>query len=160
MWPGLAGLGRDAREKGQGCGERREALNPARPPVCELHVHPDCVPFACSDCRQCHGDGHRDHVSAQGQTPWGGRRGRGVLGGWLSHRRRPPPQDTHHHHWREGNLPSGARCEVCRKTCGSSDVLAGVRCEWCGVQVGLCGGRGPWGRGRCGVQEGLWGGVS
>ncbi|XP_027453533.1 diacylglycerol kinase theta isoform X1 [Zalophus californianus] len=72
--------------------------------VCELHVHPDCVPFACSDCRQCHGDGHRDH-------------------------------DMHHHHWREGNLPSGARCEVCRKTCGSSDVLAGVRCEWCGVQA-------------------------
>ncbi|XP_059963335.1 diacylglycerol kinase theta isoform X2 [Mesoplodon densirostris] len=72
--------------------------------VCELHVHPDCVPFACSDCRQCHQDGHRDH-------------------------------DTHLHHWREGNLPSGARCEVCRKTCGSSDVLAGVRCEWCGVQA-------------------------
>ncbi|XP_030657174.1 diacylglycerol kinase theta isoform X4 [Nomascus leucogenys] len=72
--------------------------------VCELHLHPDCVPFACSDCRQCHQDGHQDH-------------------------------DTHHHHWREGNLPSGARCEVCRKTCGSSDVLAGVRCEWCGVQA-------------------------
>ncbi|XP_007467966.1 PREDICTED: diacylglycerol kinase theta [Lipotes vexillifer] len=76
--------------------------------VCELHVHPDCVPFACSDCRQCHQDGHRDH-------------------------------DTHLHHWREGNLPSGARCEVCRKTCCSSDVLAGVRCEWCGVQAhSLC----------------------
>ncbi|KAM5283692.1 diacylglycerol kinase theta isoform 1-T1 [Hipposideros larvatus] len=72
--------------------------------VCELHVHPDCVPFACSDCRQCHQDGHRDH-------------------------------DTHHHHWREGNLPSSARCEVCRKTCGSSDVLAGLRCEWCGIQA-------------------------
>ncbi|XP_036903254.1 diacylglycerol kinase theta isoform X2 [Sturnira hondurensis] len=72
--------------------------------VCELHVHPDCVPFACSDCRQCHQDGHRDH-------------------------------DMHYHHWREGNLPSGARCEVCRRTCGSSDVLAGLRCEWCGVQV-------------------------
>nr|XP_004656191.2 diacylglycerol kinase theta isoform X1 [Jaculus jaculus] len=72
--------------------------------VCELHVHPDCVPFACSDCRQCHQDGHQDY-------------------------------DIYHHHWREGNLPSGARCEVCRKTCGSSDVLAGVRCEWCGVQA-------------------------
>ncbi|XP_064345158.1 diacylglycerol kinase theta isoform X3 [Camelus dromedarius] len=72
--------------------------------VCELHVHPDCVPFACSDCRQCHLDGHRD-------------------------------PDTHHHHWREGNLSSGARCEFCRKTCSSSDVLAGVRCEWCGVQA-------------------------
>ncbi|XP_032347751.1 diacylglycerol kinase theta isoform X10 [Camelus ferus] len=72
--------------------------------VCELHVHPECVPFACSDCRQCHLDGHRD-------------------------------PDTHHHHWREGNLSSGARCEFCRKTCSSSDVLAGVRCEWCGVQA-------------------------
>ncbi|XP_028638236.1 diacylglycerol kinase theta isoform X2 [Grammomys surdaster] len=72
--------------------------------VCELHVHPDCVPFACSDCRHCHQDGQQDY-------------------------------DTYHHHWREGNLPSGARCEVCRKTCGSSDVLAGVRCEWCGVQA-------------------------
>lgn len=68
------------KRRGQGCGERREALNPARPPVCELHVHPDCVPFACSDCRQCHWDGHRDHVSAQGQRPepgGGGGRGRG-----------------------------------------------------------------------------------
>ncbi|NP_001193234.2 diacylglycerol kinase theta [Bos taurus] len=72
--------------------------------VCELHVHPDCVPFACSDCRQCHQDGHRDH-------------------------------DAHLHHWREGTLPSGARCELCRKTCGSSDVPAGVRCEWCGIQA-------------------------
>ncbi|XP_036057391.1 diacylglycerol kinase theta isoform X2 [Onychomys torridus] len=72
--------------------------------VCELHVHPECVSFACSDCRQCHLDGQQDY-------------------------------DTYHHHWREGNLPSGARCEVCRKTCGSSDVLAGVRCEWCGVQA-------------------------
>ncbi|EHB07012.1 Diacylglycerol kinase theta [Heterocephalus glaber] len=76
--------------------------------VCELHIHADCVPFACSDCRQCHQDGHHDH-------------------------------DTYHHHWREGNLPLGARCEVCRKTCGSSDVLAGVRCGWCGIQAhSLC----------------------
>ncbi|KAM8733528.1 diacylglycerol kinase theta [Acanthopagrus schlegelii] len=43
-----------------------------------------------------------------------------------------PEQDTFHHHWREGNLASGARCEVCRRSCGSSDVLAGMRCEWCG----------------------------
>lgn len=32
--------------------------------VCELHVHTDCILFACSDCRQCHQDGHQDHVSA------------------------------------------------------------------------------------------------
>ncbi|XP_037685109.1 diacylglycerol kinase theta isoform X2 [Choloepus didactylus] len=72
--------------------------------VCELHVHPDCVPFACSDCRQCHRDAPQDH-------------------------------DTYHHHWREGSPSSGARCEVCRKACGSSEVLVGLRCEWCGVQA-------------------------
>ncbi|XP_039694296.1 diacylglycerol kinase theta isoform X2 [Pteropus medius] len=72
--------------------------------VCELHVHPDCVPFACSDCRQCQRDGHRDH-------------------------------DARQHHWREGNLPAGARCEVCRRPCGSMDVLAGLRCQRCGVQA-------------------------
>lgn len=88
------------------CGVCRKGLEAPglRCEVCELHVHLDCVPFACSDCRQCHRDGYRDH-------------------------------DLHLHHWREGNLPSGARCEVCRKTCGSSDVLAGLRCEWCGVQA-------------------------
>ncbi|KAM4048982.1 diacylglycerol kinase theta [Anomaloglossus baeobatrachus] len=43
--------------------------------------------------------------------------------------------DTHHHHWREGNLSSSARCEVCKKTCGSSEVLSGMRCEWCGIQA-------------------------
>ncbi|XP_062331952.1 diacylglycerol kinase theta [Osmerus eperlanus] len=42
-------------------------------------------------------------------------------------------RDVFHHHWREGNIPSGARCEVCRRTCGSSDVLAGIKCEWCGI---------------------------
>ncbi|XP_027136386.1 diacylglycerol kinase theta isoform X5 [Larimichthys crocea] len=42
-------------------------------------------------------------------------------------------QDTFHHHWREGNLASAARCEVCRRSCGSSDVMAGMRCEWCGI---------------------------
>ena len=44
-------------------------------------------------------------------------------------------QDTTPHHWREGNLASAARCEVCRRSCGSSDVLAGMRCEWCGITV-------------------------
>lgn len=65
-------------------------------------MHTDCILFACSDCRQCHQDGHLDH-------------------------------DTYHHHWREGNLSSSARCEFCKKTCGSSEVLSGMRCEWCGI---------------------------
>uniref|UniRef100_A0A8C6JPW5 Diacylglycerol kinase n=1 Tax=Melopsittacus undulatus TaxID=13146 RepID=A0A8C6JPW5_MELUD len=82
---------------------RKSLESPAlRCEVCELHVHTDCILFACSDCRQCHQDGHQDH-------------------------------DTYHHHWREGNLSSSARCEVCKKTCGSSEVLSGMRCEWCGI---------------------------
>ncbi|XP_053558715.1 diacylglycerol kinase theta [Bombina bombina] len=43
--------------------------------------------------------------------------------------------DTYHHHWREGIFSSSARCEVCKKTCGSSEVLSGMRCEWCGIQA-------------------------
>ncbi|KAK1875801.1 Diacylglycerol kinase theta [Dissostichus eleginoides] len=42
-------------------------------------------------------------------------------------------QDTFHHHWREGNLPAAARCDVCRRSCSSSDVMTGTRCEWCGI---------------------------
>lgn len=121
----------------------KQSFNPDHLSVCELHVHPNCVPFACSDCRQCHWDGHWDQVSAghlpthcrrEGRvqrvpdlacpptnTPW-----------WC------PQQDTHLHHWREGNPPSCARCQVCKKTCGSSDVLAGIHCEWCGMQVSMC----------------------
>lgn len=49
-------------------------------------------------------------------------------------------------------MPSGARCELCRKTCGSSDVPAGVRCEWCGIQVGA---RGVASAGR-GWRAGVW----
>ncbi|XP_039946948.1 diacylglycerol kinase theta [Hirundo rustica] len=82
---------------------RKSLESPAfRCEVCELHVHTDCILFACSDCRQCHQDGHLDH-------------------------------DIYHHHWREGNLSSSARCEFCKKTCGSSEVLSGMRCEWCGI---------------------------
>lgn len=31
--------------------------------VCELHVHSDCAPFSCSDCRLCHQDAAQDSVS-------------------------------------------------------------------------------------------------
>ncbi|KAH0628448.1 hypothetical protein JD844_009629 [Phrynosoma platyrhinos] len=97
-------LGPPGHYKRKFCAVCRKPLESSafRCEVCELHVHTDCAPFACSDCRQCHQDGHQDH-------------------------------DTYHHHWREGNLPSGARCKVCKKTCGSSEVLSGMRCEWCSV---------------------------
>lgn len=46
-------------------------------------------------------------------------------------------QETFHHHWREGNLPSASRCEVCRRSCSSSEAMVGMRCEWCSVTVGF-----------------------
>ena len=42
------------------------------------------------------------------------------------------------HHWIEGNLPSSARCQVCTKSCSSSDCLTGFRCGWCGIEVSVC----------------------
>ncbi|KAM6924235.1 diacylglycerol kinase theta [Xenentodon cancila] len=84
------------------CRKQTEGSTALRCEVCELHVHADCAPFTCADCRVCHLDRDLD-------------------------------QDSCHHHWREGNLTSAARCEVCRRSCGSSDVLAGMRCEWCGI---------------------------
>ncbi|KAI4897515.1 hypothetical protein NFI96_015907 [Prochilodus magdalenae] len=84
------------------CRKNLEGTAALRCEVCELHVHSDCAPFSCSDCRLCHQDGGQD-------------------------------SDMYHHHWREGNIASGARCEVCRRVCSSSDVLSGMRCEWCGI---------------------------
>jgi len=40
---------------------------------------------------------------------------------------------THFHHWHEGNLPSNSKCVVCKKTCWTSECLAGMKCEWCGT---------------------------
>uniref|UniRef100_A0A3B3ZUB9 Diacylglycerol kinase n=1 Tax=Periophthalmus magnuspinnatus TaxID=409849 RepID=A0A3B3ZUB9_9GOBI len=71
--------------------------------LCELHVHSDCAVFSCADCR-C------SHMDSPLQFP-----------------------DTWPHHWREGCASSSCRCEVCRRSCGSSDVLTGLRCEWCGI---------------------------
>lgn len=39
------------------------------------------------------------------------------------------------HHWREGNLPANSKCHYCKKTCWSTECLAGMRCEWCGATV-------------------------
>ncbi|XP_037833445.1 diacylglycerol kinase theta [Kryptolebias marmoratus] len=85
------------------CRKQTEGSTALRCEVCELHVHADCAAFTCADCRICHLDGNLQQL------------------------------DTFHHHWREGNLASAARCEVCRRSCGSSEVLAGMRCEWCGI---------------------------
>ncbi|XP_028316240.1 diacylglycerol kinase theta [Gouania willdenowi] len=86
------------------CRKQTEGNSALRCEVCELHVHADCAAFTCADCRCSNLDG----TLLQLQEPF-------------------------HHHWREGNLPSAARCHICRRSCASSDALAGMRCEWCSV---------------------------
>lgn len=36
-----------------------------------------------------------------------------------------------HHQWIRGNLPSGAKCAVCRKSAGNTKRLEDYRCLWC-----------------------------
>ncbi|XP_019863877.1 PREDICTED: diacylglycerol kinase eta-like [Amphimedon queenslandica] len=35
------------------------------------------------------------------------------------------------HQWMEGNLPSGSKCSVCKRACGSLIRLQDFRCLWC-----------------------------
>ncbi|VDO96237.1 unnamed protein product [Soboliphyme baturini] len=77
--------------------------------VCEYYVHVFCQDLAVSDCKEA-----------------------GTFIGSLE-----PATQKQHHHWREGNLPAGSKCAVCRKTCWSAECLAGMRCEWCCVTVSL-----------------------
>jgi hypothetical protein len=44
---------------------------------------------------------------------------------------------SQHHHWREGNLPANSKCYYCKKTCWTSECLAGMKCEWCGITVNV-----------------------
>ncbi len=44
-------------------------------------------------------------------------------------------QGENEHHWFEGNLPSGSKCCVCKKTCSTSECLASVKCKWCSTTV-------------------------
>ena len=75
--------------------------------VCDYHVHAECQEGALPNCR---------HASSH--TP-----------GRTLDDLRPA------HYWREGNLPTGAKCLVCRKSCWSGECLAGCKCEWCGLAV-------------------------
>lgn len=75
--------------------------------VCDYHVHAECQDGALPNCRQ-----------ASTYTP-----------GWTLEEIRPT------HYWREGNLPTGAKCILCRKSCWSAECLAGWKCEWCGLAV-------------------------
>ncbi|CAF0882276.1 unnamed protein product [Didymodactylos carnosus] len=87
------------------CRKRLEDFSAVRCEICEYYAHEDCKDFAVNDCRETATYvPNRDNTSVR-----------------------------HHHHWREGNLPTNSKCAVCRKTCWSSECLAGMRCEWCGI---------------------------
>lgn len=99
--------------------------------VCEYYAHEDCKDFAVNDCRETatYAPG-RDNV----RTP----RLRLKEGQIITNARfQSTTAVRHHHHWREGNLPTNSKCVKCRKTCWSSECLAGMRCEWCGITVRL-----------------------
>ena len=44
-------------------------------------------------------------------------------------------QGENEHHWQEGNLPSGSKCFLCKKSCSTSECLASVKCKWCATTV-------------------------
>ncbi|CAI9728874.1 diacylglycerol kinase theta-like isoform X1 [Octopus vulgaris] len=87
------------------CRKRLEDSLGIRCEICEYYAHIDCQDFVVSDCKEC-----ATYI---------------------------PQRDlltiVHFHHWREGNLPANSKCVSCKKTCWSSECLAGMRCEWCGV---------------------------
>ncbi|CAF4242902.1 unnamed protein product, partial [Rotaria magnacalcarata] len=89
------------------CRKRLEDITAVRCEVCEYYAHEDCKDFAVNDCRE---------TATYAPT-----------------RDNSTTSVRHHHHWREGNLPTNSKCAICRKTCWSSECLAGMRCEWCGI---------------------------
>lgn len=82
-------------------------VNSVKCEVCEYCVHLECSDFAIANCKEC-----ATYVP-------------GKDAGKIENK----------HHWREGNLPSGSKCHSCKKTCWSTECLAGMRCEWCGWTV-------------------------
>ncbi|CAF3424205.1 unnamed protein product [Rotaria sp. Silwood1] len=89
------------------CRKRLEDFSAVRCEVCDYYAHEDCKDFAVNDCRE---------TATYAPT-----------------RDNSTTSVRHHHHWREGNLPTNSKCAICRKTCWSSECLAGMRCEWCGI---------------------------
>ncbi|KAL3888417.1 hypothetical protein ACJMK2_000785 [Sinanodonta woodiana] len=87
------------------CRKRLEDSQAIRCEICEYYAHIECQDFVVSDCKEC-----ATYVPHKDLT-----------------------QVVHYHHWREGNLPANSKCLACKKTCWSSECLAGMRCEWCGV---------------------------
>ncbi|XP_052762684.1 diacylglycerol kinase theta-like isoform X2 [Mya arenaria] len=87
------------------CRKRLEDSLALRCEICEYYAHLDCHDFVVSDCKEC--AIYSPNITRQSVV--------------------------HYHHWREGNLPANSKCLACKKTCWSSECLAGMRCEWCGL---------------------------
>ncbi|XP_070208433.1 diacylglycerol kinase theta-like isoform X1 [Littorina saxatilis] len=100
------------------CRKRLEDSPAIRCEICEYYAHLDCQDFVVSDCMEC--STYNPNRERVGDLPAQGERER--CGGIVQY-----------HHWREGNLPPNSKCVSCKKTCWSSECLAGMRCEWCGV---------------------------
>nr|XP_022288117.1 diacylglycerol kinase theta-like isoform X3 [Crassostrea virginica]XP_022333680.1 diacylglycerol kinase theta-like isoform X3 [Crassostrea virginica] len=90
------------------CRKRLEDSPAIRCELCEYYAHVDCQDFVVSNCKEC-----------ATYTPDNDRVGQQNI--------------VQYHHWREGNLPANSKCVACKKTCWSSECMAGMRCEWCGV---------------------------
>ncbi|XP_052250225.1 diacylglycerol kinase theta-like isoform X4 [Dreissena polymorpha] len=87
------------------CRKRLEDSLAVRCEICEYYAHLDCHDFVVSDCKEC-----------------------AIYSPTITR-----ASVVHYHHWREGNLPANSKCLACKKTCWSSECLAGMRCEWCGL---------------------------
>ncbi|CAH1127087.1 unnamed protein product [Ceutorhynchus assimilis] len=85
------------------CRKRLDDCDSIHCEICQYYVHVECQDFAVPDCKE-------NATYAPGKEL---------------------EEVVHTHHWREGNLPSGSKCEHCRKTCSNTECLSGYRCEWC-----------------------------
>ncbi|XP_048524131.1 diacylglycerol kinase theta isoform X4 [Dendroctonus ponderosae] len=85
------------------CRKRLDDCDSIHCEICQYYVHVECQEFAVPDCKE-----------NATYTPG-----------------KELEQVQHTHHWREGNLPSGSKCEHCRKTCSNTECLSGYQCEWC-----------------------------
>ncbi|XP_030762048.1 diacylglycerol kinase theta isoform X2 [Sitophilus oryzae] len=85
------------------CRKRLDDCDSIHCEICEYYVHVECQDFAVPDCKE-----NATYVPGK-----------------------EVEEVVHTHQWREGNLPSGSKCEYCRKTCSNTECLSGFRCEWC-----------------------------
>ena len=96
--------------------------------VCRLHVHTRCVQQVNAACKWA----SIDDVPAESRSEMVC-----CLESYV-HLNHSVLQGDIHHQWTIGNFGNN-KCEVCKKTCGSSIRLQDYRCLWCKITVhGVC----------------------